>query len=53
MPYNSRDPNASTGKAAHQYLISRSLAIAVLIALVALFALRQVYGSVTVAAGSS
>jgi hypothetical protein len=53
MPYNSRDPNAASGKAAHQYPVSRSLAIAVLIALVALFALRQVYGSITVAAGSN
>jgi len=53
MPYNSRDPNASGGQMAHQYPVPRTLAIAVLVALVALFALRHVFGSVAVSAGTN
>lgn len=52
MPYNSRDPNAAAGKTAWQFPVSRSLGLAVLIALVVLFALRHVFGSITVAAGT-
>jgi hypothetical protein len=53
MPYNSRDPNAASGTSAWQLPVSRGFAVAVLVALVILFALRHVFGSITVAAGSS
>lgn len=53
MPYNPRDPNASGQQAAHQFPISRTMAITVLVAVVALFALRQIYGSISVGVGTS
>jgi len=53
MPYNSRDPNASSGQAAHQFPVSRTLAFTILVALVILFALRHVFGSIAVSAGTS
>lgn len=53
MPYNSRDPNANSGQMAHQYPVPRTLALAVLLAAVVLFALRHVFGSVTVSAGTN
>jgi hypothetical protein len=53
MAYNSRDPNASGQQMAHQLPVPRTLAIAVLVAAVILFALRHVFGSVAVTAGTN
>jgi hypothetical protein len=53
MPYNSRDPNASGTQNGYQLAVPRSLGVLVLIALVALFALRHVFGSVAVSAGTN
>lgn len=52
MPYNSRDPNASGAQNGYQLAIPRSLGVMVLVALVALWALRHVFGSVAVTAGT-
>lgn len=48
MPLNQRTPGSDQGgqAPAHSYPISRHLALMVLLALVALFALRHVFGSV-------
>lgn len=53
MPYNSRDPNANTGTSPWKLDVPRNVAIAVLVALVVLWALRHVFGTVTVSAGSN
>jgi len=52
MPYNSRDPNASGTQNGYQLAIPRSLAILVLMALVVLWALRHVFGTISVQAGT-
>jgi hypothetical protein len=48
MPLNLRTPGSDQGttRPAHSYPISRNLAVMVLLALVALFALRHLFGSV-------
>lgn len=48
MPLNMRTPGSDQGTKApaHSYPISRNLAFTVLLALVALFALRHLFGSV-------
>ena len=48
MPLNLRTPGQGQGstRPAHTYPISRSMAMLVLLALVALFALRHLFGSV-------
>jgi hypothetical protein len=51
MPLNMRSPGADASAPAHTYPISRSLAMLVLIGLVLLFALRHVFGQVSVSGG--
>ena len=53
MPLNLRTPGSDQGTTApaHTYPISRNLAFLVLLALVALFALRHIFGSVHAEAG--
>jgi hypothetical protein len=53
MALNLRSPSLGDGdtRPAHSYPISRSLAFLVLLALVALFALRHVFGSIHAEAG--
>jgi hypothetical protein len=51
MPYNQRDPGGNA-TAAHQQPVPRSLAILVLMALVALWAMRHIFGAITVQAGT-
>lgn len=54
MPYNERSVSGgSDSAAAHTYPISRAFAVVVAVALVVLFALRHIYGAVTVQAGTS
>lgn len=52
MPYNSRDPQADGTASASSYPISRALAMTVFAAVVILFALRHIYGSIAIEAGS-
>ena len=53
MALNFRDPSSGGESApATSYPISRSFAFTVLLALVALWALRHVFGSISVNAGS-
>lgn len=54
MALNLRAPTTGDGsvpRAAHTYPISRSLAVLVLLALVALWAMRHIFGSVHADAG--
>lgn len=53
MALNLRAPStgASEMRPAHTYPISRSLALLVLLALVALFAMRRLFGSIHAEAG--
>lgn len=48
MPLNLRTPGQGQGstRAAHTYPISRGLGVLVILALVVLFALRHIFGSV-------
>lgn len=50
MAFGSRDPNAGSGTAVSQP-ISRAFALTVLLALVALFALRHLFGSIRLEGG--
>lgn len=53
MPYNMRTPgNGGDSKAAHQYPVPRTLAMLVIAAVVILWALRHIYGAITVEAGT-
>lgn len=52
MPYNPRQPDNGGGVAAHKLPHPRNLAMAVLLALVALWALRHVFGTISVSAGT-
>lgn len=52
MPYNSRDPNAGT-VAGWQLSVPRGLAAALILALLILWALRHVYGTISVSAGAN
>jgi hypothetical protein len=51
MPLNLRTPTGDTPAPAHSYPVTRSFAMLVLAALVLLFALRHVFGSVSVQGG--
>lgn len=52
MALNMRTPGSdSTSQPAHTYPITRSFAVLVLLALVALFALRRLFGSIRVEGG--
>jgi len=50
MPYNSRSPGG--GQMAHTYPITRGLALVVLLAIIGLFVLRRLYGSISIQAGA-
>lgn len=52
MAFNYRDPNVEGTGSAVSYPISRSFAFTVLLALVGLWALRHVFGSISINAGS-
>jgi len=51
MPLNLRTPEGEGPAPAHTYPISRSLALIVFLSIVALFALRHLFGSVHLEAG--
>jgi hypothetical protein len=51
MPLNLRTPTAEGPAPAHSYPVTRSFAMLVLAALVLLFALRHVFGSVRLEGG--
>ena len=52
MPYNSRDPNASSSQNGYQLPIPRGFAIAIVVALVVLIVLRHFNGAISVSAGT-
>lgn len=51
MPLNLRTPAGQTPAPAHSYPVTRSFAMLVLIAVVLLFALRHIFGSIRVEGG--
>lgn len=51
MPLNLRTPTGDTPAPAHSYPVTRSFALLVLAAVVLLFALRHVFGSVSLQGG--
>lgn len=52
MPYSSRSPDSNGSQAAYQLPHPRNLAMLLLAALVILWALRHVYGALSVSAGT-
>jgi hypothetical protein len=52
MPYNERTPSGSAPQMAHEFPISRAYALVILGALVALFLLHHLFGSINIEVGA-